>query len=244
MNLKEKHKKMYFSIMQVFTASKEEISNLTLNEIESKHCVRVLRKKNGDTINVTDGQGSLYECIITDAHQKKCSFSISKTTTQPLTCPPLHLVVAPTKNIDRFEFFLEKATEIGVQKITPLLAAHSERKKIKQDRLDKIVISACKQSKNFHFPKLHELTAFKDILKTDASLKLIAHCEDQNKKELKEYSFNQETIILIGPEGDFSPSEIKQALDAGFKPVSLGKSRLRTETAGIVACTTVNLNYE
>ncbi len=230
--------------MQVFTASKDEITNLTLSEIESKHCVRVLRKKNGDSINITDGQGSLYECLIIDAHQKHCTFSITNTVKQTQIAPPLHIVIAPTKNIDRFEFFLEKATEIGIQEVTPLLAFHSERKIVKQERLEKIVVSACKQSKNFHFPKLNTLTPFKEILKSKASQKLIAHCEEQNKKELKDYSFDQDTLILIGPEGDFSTKEIEQAIEAGFKPVSLGKSRLRTETAGIVACTTVNLNFD
>lgn len=230
--------------MQVFTASKSEITNLTLNEIESKHCVRVLRKTTNDIINITDGLGNLYECIITDAHQKRCTFSIAKTIQQESIAADLHIVIAPTKNIDRFEFFLEKVTEIGIKEITPLLAFHSERKVIKQERLEKIVISACKQSKNFHFPKLNTLTTFKEVLKSTAPLKLIAHCEEQDKKALKDYTFNQETIILIGPEGDFSSSEIEQALAAGFLPISLGKSRLRTETAGIVACTTVNLNYD
>jgi len=230
--------------MQVFTASKSEITNLTLNEIESKHCVRVLRKKADDIINVTDGLGNLYECIIIDPNQKRCTFSISKKTHQKSIAAPLHIVISPTKNIDRFEFFLEKATEIGVQEITPLLAFHSERKVIKQERLEKIVVAACKQSKNYHYPKLNPLTSFKEVLKSTAPLKLIAHCEEQHKKELKDYTFNQETIILIGPEGDFSTIEIKQALAAGFLPVSLGKSRLRTETAGIVTCTTVNLNYD
>ena len=229
--------------MQFFTASKEEILNLTLSEIESKHCVRVLRKKNGDTIHLTDGKGNLHECLILDAHPKYCKFSITKTIQQNKISPPLHIVIAPTKNIDRFEFFLEKATEIGIQEITPLLSFHSERKNIKLERLEKIVVSACKQSKNFHFPTLNTLTPFKEVLKNTATQKLIAHCEAKDKKELKDFSFDKDTIILIGPEGDFSTQEIEEAIEAGFKPVSLGKSRLRTETAGIVACTTVNLNF-
>ena len=151
--------------MQFFTASKEEILNLTLSEIESKHCVRVLRKKNGDTIHLTDGKGNLHECLILDAHPKYCKFSITKTIQQNKISPPLHIVIAPTKNIDRFEFFLEKATEIGIQEITPLLSFHSERKNIKLERLEKIVVSACKQSKNFHFPTLNTLTPFKEVLK-------------------------------------------------------------------------------
>lgn len=230
--------------MQVFTASSTEIKNLTLSEIESKHCVRVLRKKDGDAINVTDGKGNLYECVITEAHQKRCSFEIKNTIVQKKLAPNLHIAIAPTKNIDRFEFFLEKATEIGITEITPLKSFHSERKNIKLDRLEKIVVSACKQSKNFHFPKLNDLTSIKEVLQSNEKQKLIAHCEEKDKTELKSLQFQEETLILIGPEGDFSSEEIQNALKAGFQPISLGESRLRTETAGIVACTTVNLNYE
>lgn len=230
--------------MQVFTASQSEINNLTLSEEESKHCVRVLRKSNSDSIFITDGAGKLYTAEITEAHQKHCKFKITNTENQKLIAPPLHIAIAPTKNIDRFEFFLEKATEIGIAQITPLKSFHSERKNVKMDRLHKIIIAACKQSKNFHFPTLNELTPFQEVLQMNVEQRLIAHCEEKDKIELKSLNFQKETLLLIGPEGDFSSEEIKQALQAGFQPISLGESRLRTETAGIVACTTVNLNYE
>lgn len=230
--------------MQVFTASQSEINNLTLSEEESKHCVRVLRKSTGDHIFITDGEGTLYTGEITEAHQKHCEFKVIHTEKQKLIAPPLHIAIAPTKNIDRFEFFLEKATEIGIAQITPLKSFHSERKNVKMERLQKIIISACKQSKNFHFPKINELTSLQDVLQINAQQKLIAHCEENEKIELKTLNFQQETLLLIGPEGDFSANEIQAAIAAGFQPISLGESRLRTETAGIVACTTVNLNYE
>lgn len=228
--------------MQIFTASDDELASNSLNEIESKHCVRVLRKKNGDTINITNGKGKLIKAEITDAHQKHCSFKIINEENTPKSTPDLHIAIAPTKNIDRFEFFLEKVTEIGISEITPLLCFHSERKNIKLERLEKIVTSACKQSKNFHFPKLNDLTPIKELLKNNEDQKLIAHCTETNKKHLKDYKFGKPTLILIGPEGDFSEEEINWATENNFEPISLGESRLRTETAGIVACTIVNLD--
>ena len=149
----------------------------------------------------------------------------------------------PIKKIGT-HFVIEKCTEIGISEITPLLCFHSERKNIKHERLEKIIVSACKQSKNFHFPNLRNLTSFKELVNTQYSQKLIAHCNKEEKTELKNLKFSEPTLLLIGPEGDFSKEEIELALNSGFKPISLGKSRLRTETAGIVACTTVNLNYE
>lgn len=230
--------------MQIFTATNEEIANLTLNEIESKHCVRVLRKKNGDSINITNGEGKLIIVEITDAHQKHCSFKIISEEETKKNAPNLHIAIAPTKNIDRFEFFLEKVTEIGISEITPLLCFHSERKNIKLERLEKIITSACKQSKNFHFPLLNDLTSLKDLNLANNTQKLVAHCTDSEKSHLKNYNFTKPTLILIGPEGDFSKEEIDWAIDNGFQPISLGESRLRTETAGIVACTIANLDNE
>ena len=230
--------------MQVFTASTAEINSGFLNETESKHCIKVLRKSIGDEINITNGEGELLKCVITVAHQKKCEFNVIKNTKTSAITPPLHIAIAPTKNIDRFEFFLEKCTEIGIQKITPILCFHSERKVLKTERLEKIIVSACKQSKNYHFPILNELTPLKDILSLDVPQKLIAHCNEEEKVLLKSLAFQKETLLLIGPEGDFSKDEIKLALKNGFQPISLGESRLRTETAGLVACTTVNLGYE
>ncbi len=230
--------------MQVFTASENEIQVGVLNEVESRHCIKVLRKSLGDEINITNGKGDLLLAKITDANQKHCGFDIVKSEKTRKLAPPLHIAIAPTKNIDRFEFFLEKCTEIGISEITPLLCFHSERKNIKHERLEKIIVSACKQSKNFHFPNLRNLTSFKELMNTQYSQKLIAHCNKEEKTELKNLRFSEPTLLLIGPEGDFSKEEIELALNSGFKPISLGESRLRTETAGIVACTTVNLNYE
>jgi 16S rRNA (uracil1498-N3)-methyltransferase len=155
----------------------------------------------------------------------------------------LHLAVAPTKNTDRFEWFLEKATEIGVDEITPILCEHSERKVIKDDRLEKVVISAMKQSLKAYLPKLNPLTPLKDLLNAEfEGKKFIAHCYDLDKRELKnELTESSSHLVLIGPEGDFSEEEIQLAITQQFIPVSLGESRLRTETAGVVACHTVNL---
>ena len=139
---------------------------------------------------------------------------------------------------------LEKVTEIGISEITPIQCFHSERKVIKEERLSKIITSACKQSNNFHFPTLNKLTFITDILSLNIKNKFIAHCSGSEKVELKTLNLKEETLILIGPEGDFSKEEIEHALSNGFQPISLGTSRLRTETAGIVACTIVNLNYE
>jgi len=230
--------------MQIFTATNNEINNGVLSEEESKHCVKVLRKKVGDEIFITNGEGLLITAKITNAHQKQCAFEVANLEETVKIAPPLHIAIAPTKNIDRLEFFLEKATEIGISEITPILCFHSERKNIKLDRLNKIIVSACKQSKNFHFPKLNDLTPVSDIFQNSENQKLIAHCVENQRKELKSINVNKPTLILIGPEGDFSHEEIDNALKNGFQPISLGKSRLRTETAGIVACTTVNLNYE
>ena len=230
--------------MQVFTASNSEIIAGHLNESESKHCIRVLRKSKGDTILITNGNGDLHSALITEASPKKCFYTIQSTKHFTQITPPLHIAIAPTKNIDRFEFFLEKVTEIGVSQITPLLSFHSERKSIKQERLNRIITSACKQSKNFHFPKLNPLTEVNEIVKSKVKNKYVAHCSEGQKTHLKSLSFQEETLILIGPEGDFSEEEIQLALKNGFQPISLGESRLRTETAGIVACTIINMNYE
>ncbi len=230
--------------MQIFIANNNEIESGELNEFESKHCIKVLRKVPGDEIKITNGCGDLFIAKITKTSSNKCSFEIVDKVHKQKTSPPLHIAIAPTKSIDRFEFFLEKCTEIGISEITPMVCFHSERKNIKLERLKKIIISACKQSKNFHFPKLNEITPFKKIINDKCIQKLIAHCENNEKIELKNCTLNQPTLILIGPEGDFSKDEIELAIESNFKPISLGNSRLRTETAGIVACSTVNLNYE
>lgn len=230
--------------MQLFfnpTLTKDS-KHLSFDKVESRHIIKVLRKKEGDILQITNGNGLLFVASIFDANEKHCSVNILSIIEKPKPHPYyLHIAIAPTKLNERFEWFLEKATEIGIDEITPILCEHSERKTIKVDRLEKIIIAASKQSLHFHHPKLNELLSFSDFMaqKTEG-LKLIAHCEDQDKIQLKEVvKFAERITILIGPEGDFSLKEIKLALENTFKPVSLGNSRLRTETAGIVACHSV-----
>ncbi len=219
----------------------------TLNETESKHCVKVLRLNVNDQVELIDGKGSFYEAKIVDPNPKKCKIEITNTIQEfGKRNHYLHIAIAPTKNMDRFEWFLEKATEIGIDEITPLLCDHSERKVIKIERLEKIIISAVKQSIKAYKPKLNVLTKYSDFIKQnfDGS-KYIAHCEEYEKQSLKaNYNVGKNTLILIGPEGDFSPNEIKLAKENNFLETNLGDSRLRTETAGVVACHTINLLNE
>lgn len=216
-------------------------TTFTFDREESRHIVKVLRKKEGDVIYLTNGKGSLFTAEITFAADKKCVVEITdETTSEPLPYY-LHLAVAPTKMNDRYEWFLEKATEIGISEITPLICEHSERTVFKAERFEKILQSAMKQSLQYYLPKLNEPTSFKDFMNTahDGAL-FIAHCEETDKKLLKnELQPQQKTIILIGPEGDFSTKEIELALQQKYTPVSLGNTRLRTETAAIVAAHSV-----
>ena len=210
----------------------------SFDKIESKHIVRVLRKKEGDKIFITNGLGQLFTSKILLADDKKCLVSIINLETQENDRNYyLHIAIAPTKLNERFEWFLEKATEIGIDEITPIICEHSERKELKTERMEKIILSAAKQSLKFHFPKLNEPVTFNVFMQSNFSGQLfIAHCEETSKKSLKsELKPALKTTILIGPEGDFSTKEIQQSLDNNFIPVSLGKSRLRTETAALVA---------
>lgn len=213
-----------------------------LPEAESKHLIRVLRKRFGDTIKVTDGKGNLYECQIADDNPKKCALEvINKERFKNNLTRNIHVAIAPTKNNDRLDWFIEKATEIGVSSITPIICDHSERVKLKPERVNKVAISAMKQSKRLYLPRINTLTKFSDFIAGDqAGRKLIAHCEEENKAQLSALKIGASASILIGPEGDFSENEIDSALKAGYKAVALGESRLRTETAGIVACTLLN----
>jgi len=220
------------------------LSDQVLPEEESQHAVKVLRLTSGSAIEVVDGAGNCYRAKITIAHPKHCSFVLL----EPLNGFGkhdyfLHIAIAPTKNIDRFEWFVEKATEIGVDEITPLVCQHSERKILKPERIEKIIVSAAKQSMKSHFPKLNPLKNLNELLKADNSCqKYIAHCYDTDKHLLSSlYQKREAALILIGPEGDFSPEEVAESLSLGFKAVSLGNSRLRTETAGIAACHTISL---
>ncbi|MGC4039930.1 MAG: 16S rRNA (uracil(1498)-N(3))-methyltransferase [Flavobacterium sp.] len=224
----------------------ETQSSFVFDKEESKHIIKVLRKKEGDTLHVTNGLGFLFITQISIASDSKCTVKIVSFEKQDGPKFRLHLAVAPTKMNERYEWFLEKATEIGIQEITPIICDHSERKVIKTDRLQKILESAAKQSLHYYLPKLNEPIAFKDFIKAPKTGQLfIAHCEETDKKSLKnELKTNEDVTILIGPEGDFSVKEIQQAIDNDFIPVSLGETRLRTETAAIVACHSVVFKNE
>lgn len=213
---------------------------------ESKHIIKVLRKKGGDIIFITDGKGNLFHAEITLESEKKCEVKIIKIDVFESKNYHLHIAIAPTKINDRLEWFLEKATEIGIDEISPIICDHSERKTFKIDRAVKIIQGAMKQSNQFYLPQINEPISFNDFIKKETnSTKFIAHCEE-HKKDLFKNSFqaNQNILILIGPEGDFSTKEIEIALKNNFIPVSLGNTRLRTETAGVVACHTVALINE
>jgi 16S rRNA (uracil1498-N3)-methyltransferase len=210
---------------------------------ESRHISKVLRKKSGDILQITDGKGIWYEAQILVPDHKKCTAKIISRIQVPPRPYQLHMVVAPTKLNDRFEWFLEKATEIGVHQITPIICEHSERKVIKMERMEKVIQSAMKQSLQSYLPQLNPVLGFKEYLTQPKSGDLyIAHCEEGDKRELFQTAeAKKNTTILIGPEGDFSADEIQLALNNGFKAVALGNTRLRTETAAIVACTTMAL---
>lgn len=233
--------------MQLFYSANITGKFHQLDEEESRHIARVLRLKTGDTISITDGKGNLYQATITGSDSKKCIVRINETLKDynKRSCY-IHIAIAPTKSIDRFEWFLEKATEIGIDEITPLVCEHSERKNVKTDRLRKIIIAAMKQSLKAYLPKLNEPVKFPDIISLPfTGQKLIAWYDENRSGELKEvYIPGFPALILIGPEGDFSPEEIETSLKNGYISVNLGKSRLRTETAGIVACHTLNLLYD
>ena len=226
-------------------------NKLTLSEEESAHCVRVLRYSVGDEILITDGRGTTYTARITNPHPKHCDFEIiSSEKQEPHHAFHLHIAVAPTKNIERMEWAIEKCVEIGVDEITPLLCRFSERKQLRTDRLEKIILSAAKQSLTPYLPVLHELTPYDEFIRREArgerlEQKFIAHCYKDEKRLLKdEIERGRDVLVLIGPEGDFSKKEVSDALAAGFAPVSLGNSRLRTETAAVVACHTAVLINE
>ncbi len=216
---------------------------VTFDKEESRHIVKVLRMKEGDTFKITNGKGTFFNAEIISANPKGCLVKILSEENQSPLPYKLHLVVAPTKLNDRYEWFLEKATEIGVSEITPIICDHSERKVIKAERYEKILQSAMKQSLKAFLPVLNPAVSLKDFIgnnnDTD-SLRFIAHCEETDKKSLKSLLLPKKNItILIGPEGDFSSEEIDLAIKNGFNPVALGESRLRTETAAVVACHSV-----
>ncbi len=229
--------------MHVFYTPDIQVSN-ELPEEEAQHCTRVLRLNIGDEITLTDGKGNFYQAEITAATNKRCQVAIKETRYQePLWPCHLHIAIAPTKNMDRNEWFAEKATEIGLDELTFLNCRFSERKVIKTERISKILVSAIKQSLKARLPKLNEMTDFHTFIQQDfKGQKFIAHCYEGEKKQLKEaLTPGEDALVLIGPEGDFSEEEVQKAIEHGFVPISLGKSRLRTETAALVACHTLNL---
>ncbi|MCL3780498.1 16S rRNA (uracil(1498)-N(3))-methyltransferase [Prolixibacteraceae bacterium JC049] len=215
----------------------------TLSETESKHAVKVLRLQQGAQIQLMDGKGHFFIAEIEEAIPKRCKVRIVEKQAVERRPFSIHIAIAPTKNIDRLEWFLEKCTEIGIDKITPLLCEHSERKVIKSERLEKVIVSACKQSLQAYMPELAPLTPVKELLENATEKnKCIAHCEEQEKYLLKNIAEEgDDLLILIGPEGDFSLSEIQLAQQNEFMAVSLGESRLRTETAGVCACHTIHV---
>jgi 16S rRNA (uracil1498-N3)-methyltransferase len=218
-----------------------------LSEEESMHCVKVLRMKEKDTINIVDGKGGFYTAEIVKADPKKCLFEITEITKNfGSRNYQIHIAIAPTKNSDRTEWFLEKSVEFGVDEISFIKTEHSERKHINPERLKKIAVSAMKQSVKAYLPVINELITFKEFMThTNEGQKFVAHLEAGVKKHLKDEAIAKEKYcILIGPEGDFSPSEIELAMKNKFIPVTLGLSRLRTETAGIAACHILNLINE
>lgn len=222
---------------------------IELPEEEAQHAVRVLRMSSGDEMMLMNGEGTFYKAIITEATKKRCFYRIEEALPQPRQWQPhLHLAVAPTKNMDRMEWLAEKATEIGFDELTFLKCRWSERTTIKTERIEKILVSAMKQSHKAWKPMLNEMTSFEAFLKkvqNENTQKFICHCHDEElggKNHLKDViERGKDTLILIGPEGDFSVEEVKTALSQGFQSVSLGKSRLRTETAALMAVHLMNL---
>lgn len=227
--------------MQVFFSNERQDNFLILDEIESKHCVRVLRKKEGDEIHVLNGIGGFFRTIVFEANKNRTVVEIVEEIQQK-AFPGMQttIAIAPTKNMSRVEWFLEKATEIGIGEFAFFYSKNSERMKLRYDRLDKVVQSACKQSLKAFFPKIKEAKSFEELLMEYQEFKgqkFIAHCYDGAKKQLKSaYKKGGEVLILIGPEGDFTIEEVTAAESKGFVSLSLGDARLRTETAALVAC--------
>lgn len=224
--------------MNIFYCPDITGEEITLSENDSKHAVRVLRKSIGDDIIIVDGKGTWIEGRISDDHPKKCKVNIvTRKGDFEKQSFHLHMAIAPIKSMDRFEIFLEKATEIGVSEITILLTDHTIRDKVKMERVEKIVIAAMKQSLKAYLPKLNSPIKFNDFIEQEHhEQKLIAHCEDFSKKSIsKAYNKGEDVLLLIGPEGDFSIKEIESAYEKGFQGISLGNTRLRNETAGIVS---------
>ncbi len=222
------------------------LSDPRLPDQEAAHCVKVLRHQPGDEITVVDGRGGRYLCRLTEATNKRAEVEvISREEVGPYWRAPITIAVAPTKHLDRMEWLVEKLTEVGFDRFIPLLCRFSERKELKPERLEKIAVSAMKQSLKAALPEVAPMTPFKKFIEATAGVpqRFIAHCDPDSPRRLlsREYDPGRESVVLIGPEGDFSPEEIAMALEAGFVPISLGDARLRTETAALAACHTLHV---
>jgi 16S rRNA (uracil1498-N3)-methyltransferase len=225
--------------MNIFFSQNIQGDSIFLDETESHHCIRVLRLSAGENVIVVDGKGGFYKGILAVPDHRACVISISTSEQEyGKRDYSIHIAIAPTKNIERFEWFLEKATEIGIDKITPLICTRSERRVVREDRLEKVVLSAVKQSLKAYRPELNSPVAFEEFIRSGIpGIKLIAHCTETSRQDLiKIKPSSRNFTLLIGPEGDFTSAEITAATHEGFIPVSLGSSRLRTETAGVSAC--------
>lgn len=225
--------------MHLFYSNQVENNKVYLDESDSRHCTRAMRLKKGDKVLVTDGKGSLFHCIIEIDGPGRVCLAIEKSQFEDIGSKPrLHVAIAPTKSMDRFETFVEKAVEIGVDEITPLVSFHSERRNVKMDRVNKIILAAMKQSMKLWHPTLNEIKPLKDFLGQDADgQKFIGYCDKFELDSFENsYQKGQNLTFLVGPEGDFSKEEFEMAKNTGFTPVSLGSHRYRTETAGIIAC--------
>ena len=220
----------------------------TLGKEESYHCVKVLRLKKGDRIELSDGHGSLFKAEIEEVSSKACLLKIIEEHKEPAPKWELHIAIAPTKNIARLEWLLEKLTEIGITGFIPFISHHSERKVLKTDRLKKIAIEAMKQSNRAYLPFIHELLPYSEMLKSCKNFKgqkFILHCMEKERGTFSaSYHTGENALILIGPEGDFSNMETEEALGNGFIPITLGKHRLRTETAALVAACILNMLHD
>ncbi|MEM1328593.1 MAG: 16S rRNA (uracil(1498)-N(3))-methyltransferase [Bacteroidota bacterium] len=235
--------------MQLFYTTQITDTTAELDAEETRH-LQVLRKKVGDDIYLVNGKGDLITARIADLKKKATLLDIIDREHTPPPAQNIHIAIAPPKNMTRFEWFLEKATEIGIQQVTPLISERSERKKLRLDRAEKIVLSAMKQANRVYLPKVNEVSTFaqfmkQEEMKNDELIKYIGHCEAGDKVRIwNNYEAGKDVVVLIGPEGDFSPLEIEQAQAVGFQGVDLGQVRLRTETAGIVVCHTINLKNQ
>jgi len=231
---------MALPVFYIDTTATHDVFNL--NEETSKHIVQVLRMKQDDKLHLTDGKGSLLKASIVDAHKKACAVKVDSRSFKEANIKKLSIAISLLKNASRLEWFLEKATEIGVSEIIPMLCERTEKQHFRYDRMQNILVAAMIQSQQVWLPQLHQPTAFDKVISDSNYVdKLIAHCEEEKKEAVSAYSTSTSAIILIGPEGDFTPSEIEAALSVGFKPVTLGNARLRTETAGVVAATLLSI---